>query len=77
MYDKNFLYDEHKAYSGYLNLNFGRIKLIAVVSKFGKKGINCFGIPIKYRDNNNLTRENAFNVAVEYANLNDFKVAPI
>jgi hypothetical protein len=77
IYDKNFLYDEHKSYSGYLSLNIDRIKLIAVVSEFRKKGINCFSVPIKYRDNKNVTRENAFNVAIEYANLNDFKVAPI
>jgi hypothetical protein len=60
--------DPAKIYTGYLNMSLNRIKCVAVVSKFRRHGLICYGAPIKYRDVANVTVETAFSIAVNRAN---------
>jgi hypothetical protein len=67
IYDSSFIYEEQKAYSGYLRINVDRIKLIVIISELRKKGITSYSVPIKYRDSENITREQALVFAQKYA----------
>lgn len=76
IYAQNFVYEESKKYSGYLEVNVDRIKLLVIVSELKKKGITSYSVPIKYRDSENLTIEQALVLAQKYAESLGGKIVP-
>jgi len=68
IFDKEFLYDAEKTYGGYLKINVDRIKLISVICDLRAHKINCFSVPIEYRDCTNISENQAFVLAKNYAN---------
>lgn len=67
IFDRNFSYDAEKYYSGYLGINVGRVKLISVISDLRAHKVDCFGVPIEYRDFENISMSRAFDFAKKYA----------
>lgn len=67
LFDKSFVFDPLKTYSGYLHVNVDRVKLVPVVSDLRKCGITCFSVPIEYRDRENLPMSDALRLANERA----------
>lgn len=67
LYDKEFSCDAEKSYVGYLGVNVDRIKLVSVVSDLRKHKIDCFSVPVEYRDRENLSFKHAFSLAKNYA----------
>lgn len=74
IFDKNFIYDEKKTYSGYLNVNIDRIKMVSLVTELRNKGVCAYSVPVEYRDKNNLSQEQAFIYASAYAESQKFNV---
>jgi hypothetical protein len=68
IFDNKFFYEEEKSYVGYLSVNIKRVKLISVISDLKAHGIDCFGVPIEYRDLENISMSRAFDLAKHYAN---------
>jgi hypothetical protein len=75
LFDKGFLHDPEKHYSGYLRANIDRIKMIPILSDLRKNGINCFNVPIAYRDGENLSIDHAFALAMDYARTKNAEVS--
>ena len=75
LFDKSFLYDPEKQYSGYLRTNIDRIKMISIVYDLRKNGIDCFSVPIEYRDRENLSIDHAFALAMGYARSKNAEVS--
>jgi len=75
LFDKNFLYDSKKSYSGFLHTNVDRVKLVSVVSDLKRHGIICFSAPIEYRDRETISMEAAFDFATKHANAYGASVA--
>ncbi|MFX1682668.1 hypothetical protein PV762_25925 [Mitsuaria sp. CC2] len=50
IFQSGFSPDPNKEYSGYLGLNIGRLKGVAIVTHFRSNGVTAFNIPVKYRD---------------------------
>ncbi|MDH6590522.1 hypothetical protein M2165_000411 [Variovorax sp. TBS-050B] len=67
LFDGSFSYDAEKCYSGYLGLNAGRVKLISIVSDLRAHNVDCFGVPIEYRDLENIPMSQALEFAKEHA----------
>lgn len=67
LFDNSFVYDGGCAYSGFLNINVGRVKLISVVSELRKAGVTCFSVPVKYRDGDGIDYSVALQLAENYA----------
>lgn len=66
LFDKNFICEGGKELVGYLSVNIGRVKLVAVVSALRQKQILCFGVPVEYR-NSGVSLEVAFDLAKKHA----------
>jgi hypothetical protein len=78
LYDKNFSYDDEKTYMGYLGVDVDRIKLVSVISDFRMHKINCFSVPIEYRDRKNISAKHALSLANDYAkNLGASAFGPV
>lgn len=75
LFDKGFLYDPEKHYCGYLCANIDRIKMISILCDLKNNGINCFNVPIEYRDGKNLSIDHAFALAMAHARTKNAKVA--
>lgn len=67
LFDKRFVYDSEKSYSGFLHANVDRVKLVSVVSDLKRNGIDCFSVPIAYRDHETISMETALELAAEHA----------
>jgi len=67
IFDKNFRYQDGQVYSGYMGLNVERIKLVSVVVELRKKGVDAFNVPVRYRDQPKLTKEERFKIAKQHA----------
>ncbi|WP_141676588.1 hypothetical protein [Pseudomonas bananamidigenes] len=49
LFDKSFVCENGKRYSGYLRVNVNRVKLVSVVSDLRQRKILCFSVPVEYR----------------------------
>jgi len=67
LFDKSFVFEHGKAYTGYLNISVDRVKLISVVSDLRKNGFNSFSVPIEYKDHGNVPISHALCLANEHA----------
>jgi len=67
IFEKNFSYEVGKLYFGYLGINVDRVKMISVITDFRIHKIACFGVPIEYRDQKNISESHAFDIAEKYA----------
>ena len=67
LFDKNFLHEESKIYSGYLHIAVDRVKLVSVVRDLRSNGTDCFSVPIEYRDQKNISIDQALALAAAYA----------
>ena len=65
--DKSFSYCADHAYSGFMGVNVGRVKLASVVSELRKAGVACFSVPIEYRDNSGIDIVEAKTFAKKHA----------
>lgn len=74
IFDKNFLCEPEKIYSGYLGLNVHRVKMVSIVTELKRKGIEVFSAPVRYRDVNNIDFDKAAAFALEYAKAKRFNV---
>lgn len=68
VFDKNFYYEADKIYVGFLGINVNRIKLISVISDLRAHRIDCFGVPVEYRDRENISMSRALDFAKIHAN---------
>jgi len=67
IFDDNFSYDSERIYLGYLGINVNRIKLVSVVSDLKGHEIPCFSVPTIYRENENISSNQAMELANKYA----------
>lgn len=67
LFDKNFVYEEGGKYSGYLHASAERIKFVSVVRDLKIDGIDCFNVPIEYRDEENISVKKALDIASQHA----------
>ena len=67
LYDKEFFYNAEKSYMGYLGVNVDRVKMVSVISDLRTHKIDCFSVPVEYRDRENISAKRAFSVANDYA----------
>lgn len=67
LFDARFLFDAERIYSGYLGVNIERIKMVSIVSDLRKHNIECFSVPIKYRDEENISLSSALVFAKKFA----------
>lgn len=74
VFDKKFIYKNTCKYFGYLQTNISRLKLVSIVVELRKKGIQSFNVPIDYRNNKNLTIDEALLFANKYADSNGIKI---
>jgi hypothetical protein len=74
IFDKNFVFDAEKIYQGYLGVNIKRIKLISILDDLRKNKIQVFSAPIAYRDQKNISEENAFQIAKEHSQKENKKI---
>jgi hypothetical protein len=50
-----------------LGVNVNRVKLVSVISDLRAHKIECFSVPVEYRDGENISASRAFSLANEYA----------
>ncbi|MGL4283693.1 MAG: hypothetical protein ACRCSI_08790 [Eubacterium aggregans] len=74
IFDKQFIFDKEKKYSGYIGANILRIKALHLLRELKKLGVKCFLVPIDYRDKPNISRNAAFQIAVTYATSHGYGV---
>ena len=67
LFDAGFSYDAERSYSGFMDVNIARIKLVSVVSELRKKGVVSFGVPVEYRDSPIVDANEAAAIAERYA----------
>lgn len=67
LFDAGFSYDSERVYSGFMNVNVSRVKLVSVVSELRKKGILSFSVPVEYRDGEVVDVREAMEIAEGYA----------
>ncbi|MBU9456439.1 hypothetical protein [Burkholderia multivorans] len=67
LFDAGFSYDAEHAYSGFMNVNVSRVKLVSVVSELRKKGVLSVSVPVEYRDGEVVDVREAMGIAEEYA----------
>ncbi len=69
LFDKSFICEDGKKYSGFLRLNVNRVKLVSVVSDLRKRKILCFSVPVEYRASV-VSNKAALEVAKKYVGAN-------
>lgn len=69
--DKNFKYNHDKLYHGYLNICVERLKLINLISILKDKKINYYSVPLQYKNNINITAQEAFQIAKKSTRYKD------
>ncbi|MGO3385339.1 hypothetical protein GJV03_14795 [Acinetobacter sp. RIT698] len=74
IFDKDFNYKPESVYEGFVNVNVKRIKLITFVVEFKKRGIECYNVPIEYRDNKNISEGDGIFYARNYANKKNYDI---
>ncbi|VWD33747.1 hypothetical protein BCO18442_04844 [Burkholderia contaminans] len=67
LFDSGFSYDAERSYSGFMNVNVSRVKLVSVVSDLRKKGVLSFSVPVEYRDGKVVDVREAMEIAEGYA----------
>lgn len=67
LFDGQFQYRSDVAYVGYLGVQIDRVKLVAIVADLRRHGILCFSVPIKYRDDIQLSMDAVWHKVEEYA----------
>ncbi|MEK7917240.1 hypothetical protein AAB988_17195 [Burkholderia contaminans] len=67
LFDSGFSYDAGRSYSGFMNVNVSRVKLVSVVSELRKKGVLSFSVPVEYRDGKVVDVREAMEIAEGYA----------
>lgn len=63
IFDSGFSYDAGRSYSGFMNVNVSRVKLVSVVSELRKKGVLSFSVPVEYRDGKVVDDREAMEIA--------------
>lgn len=66
LFDKSFDYNQNAIYEGFINVNIKRIKLVNFIMEFNKKNIQCFNVPIEYRDRELMTKEESLFSLTKY-----------
>lgn len=73
IFDKNFIHDPNLMYVGFLGVNIHRIKLVSFIVELKKTGaFHVHSVPITYRDQPNISQQQAFIVAQNDAKQNGF-----
>ena len=75
VFDKGFSSEARIYGSGYLGVNVERIRLVTFVVELRRNGFEAMNVPVAYRDNPNISREEAFCLAKDYAALMGRSVA--
>ncbi|WP_175957650.1 hypothetical protein [Burkholderia sp. BCC0405] len=75
LFDTGFSYDAEQSYSGFMNVNVSRIKLVSVVSELRKKGVLSFSVPVEYREGKIVGVGEAKEIAEGYAKSIDCLIA--
>jgi hypothetical protein len=75
LFDKSFNYSGDRLYSGFMNVNIGRVKLISIISDLRKAGVACFSVPVEYRDNVGIDVREARSIAEKHAESIGFEIS--
>jgi len=74
VFDKNFVCEPEKKYSGFLGLNVNRVKMVSIVVELRCRGLEVFSSAVQYRDLNNIGVEQATKLACCYSAAKGFHV---
>lgn len=74
IFDKDFVCEPEKEYSGYLGLNVHRVKMVSIVTELRCKGIEAYSCPVRYRDVTNIRYEKAAGFASDHAKAKGFNI---
>lgn len=72
--EPHFTYDPEKSYQGYLNVNVRRITLVNFITEFRKRKMQIYNVPIQYRDQENLSIDQAFEYALKAIDLENYHI---
>ncbi|WP_152974254.1 hypothetical protein [Pseudomonas asplenii] len=74
IFDRGFVCELGRVYSGYLGLNVERVKMVSILLELKRNGVDAFSLPIRYRDLNGVSFEESKEVASNYAESKGFGV---
>ncbi|MCB6182930.1 hypothetical protein LIN78_05135 [Leeia sp. TBRC 13508] len=74
MLDNSFSYRNDLEYHGYVGISVNRVKLIPMINLLKKQGVSVYSVPVNYKTDHYLSKENAFDIAKMHAKENGLVV---